>query len=42
VRSHIYGCGILPDDAREKAKEAAVEQNRRALWRALKATRTST
>ena len=69
MRSHVYGCGILPDDVRQKAKalrevaarlvmqsqqlrdqadlvireaEAAVEQNRRALWQALKATRPST
>jgi hypothetical protein len=69
VRSHVYGCGILPDEVREKAKalrevaarlvtqsqqlrgqadllireaEAAVEQNRRALWQALQATGPST
>ena len=69
VRSHVYGCGILPAEVREKAEalrdmahrlvkesrqlrdrsevliseaEAAVEECRRALWKALKATRPST
>jgi len=65
----VYGCGIVPDEVRQKAQalrevaqrlvkesrqlrdsadvlireaEAAVEENRRALWQALKATRPST
>ena len=69
VRSHVYGCGILPAEVREKAQalrdvahhlvkesrqlrdrsevliseaEAAIEECRRALWTALKATRPST
>lgn len=69
VRSHVYGCAVMPEDVRQKAQalrvmaqrlvkesqqlrdeadvlireaEAAVEENRRALWQALKATRPST
>src|SRR5262245_47090565 len=69
VRSHVYGCGILPAEVRQKAQalrdvahrlvkesrelrdksegliseaEAAVQDCRRALWEALKATRPST
>jgi len=69
VRSHVYGCEVLPTEVREKAQalremaqrlvkesrqlrdrsevliseaEAAVEDCRRDLWKALKATRPST
>lgn len=69
VRSHVYGCGVLPAEVRKKAEalrdmahrlvkesrglrdrsevlitaaEAAIEEGRRALWKALKATRPST
>jgi len=69
VRTHVYACGIMPDEVRQKAQalremaqhlvkesrqlrdkadvlireaEAAVEETRRGLWQALKATRPST
>ncbi len=69
VRSHVYGCSIMPDEVRQRARalrelaqqlvkethqlrdkadvlireaEAAVEESRSALWKALKATRPST
>ena len=69
VRAHVYSCGVLPAEVREKAQtlrdlahrlvkesrqlrdrsdvlireaEAQIEECRKALWQALKATRPST
>ena len=69
VRSHVYGCTLMPEEVRQQAQalrevaqrlvkeshqlrdksdvliheaQAAVEESRRALWQALKATRPST